>query len=147
VNAGIRTLLVEDKAPLRRSLKSFLEKAGYTSHCCSTAREALMLAELYRHDVVIAEYHLPDADGSTLIEKLKLIIPNAVTILMTPYDLQSIANDVARANVQSVLKKPFDLVDLESALSSARSISETGGDSSKWTGEVCLKSIPASVFK
>ena len=116
-----RVLLVEDEASLRRSLEKCLERAGYTFECCSTARDALALAERLDPDIVIAEYHLPDANGVALLEKLTRIVPNATAILLSEYDFQAIAKDVLHVNVRSFLKKPFDLVELEAALSSARS--------------------------
>jgi len=95
VNAEIQVLLVEDEASLRRSLEKYLERAGYTFECCSTAREALTLAERLAPDILIAEYHLPDANGVVLLEKLTRIVPKAVAILLSEYDFQTVAKDVA----------------------------------------------------
>ena len=114
-------LLVEDDASLRRSLEKFLNQAGYAFESCSTAREALALAENLRHDVVILEYHLPDANGPSLIEKLNLLRPAAAAIVISEYDFQAVANDLDRVKIDMFLKKPFDLVDFEAALSSASS--------------------------
>ncbi len=114
-------LLVEDDAPLRRSLEKCLNQAGYAFESCSTAREALALAEKLRHDVVILEYHLPDANGPSLIEKLNLLRPATAAIMISEYDFQAIANDLDRVKIDMFLKKPFDLVDFEAALSSASS--------------------------
>lgn len=116
----IRVLLVEDEAPLRRSLEKYLERAGYAYDSCSTACEALGLAERIHYDILLAEYHLPDANGTALLTKLKRIAPAVATIMISEYDYQTVATDLLQANVRSFLKKPFDLVELESALSSAR---------------------------
>ena len=56
-------LLVEDDASLRRSLEKFLNQAGYAFDSCSTASQALALAQKDPPHVVILEYHLPDANG------------------------------------------------------------------------------------
>lgn len=116
-----RVLLVEDEASLGRSLAKYLERAGYAFECCSTARDALALAERLYPDIVIAEYHLPDANGLVLLEKLTLMLPDVAVILLSEYDYQAVAKDLLRINVGSFLKKPFDLGELEAALSSARS--------------------------
>ena len=121
MSAGNQVLLVEDEASLRRSLVKYLERAGYFFECCSTARDALALAERLDPDIVIAEYHLPDANGLALIEKLILMLPDVESILLSEYDYQSVAKDMLHVEVRSFLKKPFDLVELEAALSSARS--------------------------
>ncbi len=114
-----RILLIEDDAPLRRSLEKFLDQAGYFFHPCSTAGEALELSRKVPYDVVIVEYHLPDANGTALLQKLKLTNPQVTAILLSEYDFQAISKDLAHANVGWFLKKPFDLVDLENALADA----------------------------
>jgi DNA-binding NtrC family response regulator len=121
VSAGDQVLLVENEASLRRSLTKYLQRAGYSFECCSTARDALALAERLDPDIVISEYHLPDANGLALLEKLTLMHPDVAAILLSEYDYQALAKDVLRVEVRSFLKKPFDLVELEAALSSARS--------------------------
>jgi DNA-binding NtrC family response regulator len=121
VIAEKQVLLVEDEASLKRSLINYLERAGYAFECCSTARDALALAERLNPDIVIAEYLLPDANGLTLIEKLTRMLPDVAAILLSEYDFHTVANDVLHTNVRSFLKKPFDLVEFEAVLSSARS--------------------------
>lgn len=111
-------LLVEDDTSLRRSLEKFLNHAGYTFESCSTAAQALALAEKVPPHVVILEYHLPDANGPSLIEKLKLIAP-AAAIIISEYDFQAIADDLDRVKIETFLKKPFDLAEFEAALRSA----------------------------
>lgn len=114
-----RILLVEDEAPLRRSLESFLDRAGYTFDSCPTAREALVLAQALHPAVAIVEYHLPDASGSTLLKRLAQVAPDTVVVVISKYDFQAVAHEMARVDVHSYLKKPFDPVELEVALSSA----------------------------
>jgi YesN/AraC family two-component response regulator len=81
----------------------------------------LALAERIDPDIVIAEYHLPDANGLTLIEKLTRMLPDVAAIVLSEYDFHVVAHDVLHIKVLSFLRKPFDLVELEVALSSARS--------------------------
>lgn len=140
-------LLVEDEAPLKRSLEKYLEGAGYTFDSCSNAREALNLAVKRPYDIVIAEYHLPDANGSVLLEQLTLIMPDVATIMISEFDLQAVAADLFRANVQWYLKKPFDLVDLEAALASARSGVGISVGNADYKRELYVKGVPASIFK
>ena len=121
MSAENQVLLVEDEASLRRSLEKYLERAGYAFECCSTARDALVLAERLDPDIVITEYHLPDANGLALLEKLTRMLPEFAAILLSEYDYQAVAKDEIHVDVRSFLKKPFDLVELEAALSSARS--------------------------
>jgi len=140
-------LLVEDDAPLKRSLEKFLERAGYACHSCSTAREALALVEGNHYPIAIVEYHLPDANGAGLLGKLKLVRPGLATIVLSEYDFQAVADDLVRVNVGFFLKKPFDVVDLEAALSHAES--QSGGIENEpgWKSEFKVEGVPASLFK
>ena len=79
----------------------------------------LALAQKAPPHVVILEYHLPDANGHSLIEKLNLVAPEAVAIVLSEYDFQAVADDLDRVKIETFLKKPFDLVDFEAALCSA----------------------------
>jgi len=123
----IRVLLVEDDAPLRRSLEKYFERAGYAFDSCSNACDALKLAAHSHYDVVIAEYLLPDANGASMLKMLTLMMPKATPILISEYDLLAIADDLVEANVRSFLMKPFDPVDLESALSPVLAVFPVNG--------------------
>ena len=128
-------LLVEDDASLRRSLEKFLNQGGYAFNSCSTASQALNLARNVPPHVMILEYHLPDANGPSLIENLKLIAPEAAAIVLSEYDFQAIAEDLNRVKIQTFLKKPFDLVDFEDALRSACTKPSTNSRKGEWLPE------------
>jgi DNA-binding NtrC family response regulator len=114
-----RLLLVEDEAPLRRSLENFFHRGGYAFDSCCTSREALAQAQVCRYDVAIVEYHLPDGDGAALIERLRTVHPDLRAIMISAYDFQAIADELEQMDVHAFLKKPFDPHDLEIALRSA----------------------------
>jgi DNA-binding NtrC family response regulator len=139
-------LLVEDDASLRRSLEKFLDRAGYAFHSCSTASQALALAQKAPPHVVVLEYHLPDANGHSLIEKLNLVAPEAVAIVLSQYDFQAVADDLDRVQIQTFLKKPFDLVDFEAAMCSACAKASRNPRKGEWLPEVKPEGVPASKF-
>lgn len=148
MKAENRVLLVEDEASLRRSLEIFLERAGYTCRSCSTAREALTLAENADPDIAIVEYHLPDGSGAELVGDLRRVVPKVAAILISEYDFQVVAKELVEVSVRSFLKKPFDVVELEAALSSARTnVTGTAVDDVELEFEMNMKGIPASILK
>jgi DNA-binding NtrC family response regulator len=146
VRADNLVLLIEDDAPLKRSLEKFLNQAGYAFDSCSTAREALALAEKHRHNVVIVEYHLPDSNGASFLEKLMLVAPTTSAIVLSKYDFQAVAHDLDRVKIESFLKKPFDLVEFESALSSACSKASKPIRNGSRQPESNYEGMPASTF-
>ena len=147
MTAKNRVLLVEDEASLRRSLEKYLERAGYTFECCSTARDAIALAERLFPEIVIVEYHLPDANGLVLLEKLTRIVPNVAGILLSEYDFQAVVKDLVGVAVRSFLKKPFDLTELEAALSSARSKVRLASPDVERERNLNFRGVPVSNIK
>jgi DNA-binding NtrC family response regulator len=144
VEAAVRVLLVEDQAPLRRSLTKFLERAGYAFDSCTTVRDALVQAENDVYDILIAEYRLPDQNGTELLKRLKRTLPEIASIIIAEYDHQVVAEALSGAGVGSYLKKPFDVVDLEAALSSAGSKAADSFKNFDWTQALNYDDVPAS---
>lgn len=145
MEAAVRVLLVEDEAPLRRSLTKFLERAGYAFDSCTTARDALERARDDSFDVLIAEYRLPDANGTELLEKLKRTLPEIASIIIAEYDRQVVADSLDRAGVETYLKKPFDVVELESALTLAGSRAAAPFGNFDWTQALEFQDECASI--
>lgn len=114
-----RLLLVEDESPFKRSLETFFKRGGYTFDSCSTSREALIQAGLCRYDVVIVDYRLSDGDGLGLIRSLRALCPDLTTIMISAYDYQVLTHERPENYVDCYLRKPFDPVDLETAVRSA----------------------------
>ena len=142
-----RILIVEAEAPLKRSLEKYLTRAGYAFQSCGTAREAIAIAETMHPHAVVAAYRLPDANGFTLAEKLKRTAPDVAVILLSEVDFPVAADDPIRANVRTLLKKPFDLTELEAALHSACSMRTTTLDAIDWKREVNHPGISSPLFK
>ena len=144
MEAAVRVLLVEDEAPLRRSLTKFLERAGYAFDSCATVRDALVRAENDAYDIVITEYRLPDQNGTELLKRLKQTLPEIESIIIAEYDHQVVAEALNRAGVKTYLKKPFDVADLEAALSSAGSKVADSFKNFDWTQALNYDDVPAS---
>jgi DNA-binding NtrC family response regulator len=118
--------VVENEASARCSLTKHLERAGYAFDCCSTARDALVLAERLDFDIVTTEYHLSHANGLALLEMLTRMLPDVAAILLSECDSQTVAKQMFHVKVRSFLKKLFDLVQLEATLPFALSKTSQG---------------------
>lgn len=111
-----RVLLVEDDAPFRRSLQSYLERSGYDVVNCATARRAIELHSRAPFDLAVIEYHLPDANGADLGRRLMLMRPDLRVVMISFYDYDLISREVRKAGVQGFLKKPFDPAEFDATL-------------------------------
>lgn len=59
-------LVVDDDAGVREVLAGILQDQGYAVDMASTLREAKQLIGEYRYGVVLADWRLPDGDGSVV---------------------------------------------------------------------------------
>lgn len=66
-----RILIVDDEAPIRRFLRVALEAEGYLVSEAATAHQALAAAAREEPAAMILDLGLPDADGVTVIGKLR----------------------------------------------------------------------------
>ena len=64
-------LLVEDHAPSRTALRTYLSRLSYQVVEAATVAEALQRAEEHRVDLVISDIGLPDQSGYELMSALR----------------------------------------------------------------------------
>lgn len=70
-NLGSNVLVIEDDVQIRRFLRAGLEMAGFNIIEADNAGEGLRLATLHPIDLVMVDLGLPDADGGTVVERLR----------------------------------------------------------------------------
>jgi PAS domain S-box-containing protein len=72
-HSDIRSILViEDSPTFRAEIKETLESAGYVIIECQSGEDGLHLAAQHRPDAVLVDGMLPDIDGATVIQRLRL---------------------------------------------------------------------------
>ena len=64
-------LLIEDELPIRRFLRSSLGEHDYRLIEAETGEQGLRLATQQPPDLVILDLGLPDADGQTILSRLR----------------------------------------------------------------------------
>ena len=68
----IRVLLAEDELILADTIKLNLELEGYKVHVASDGKKALKAFKQERFDLVILDVMLPEMDGFTVCEAIRL---------------------------------------------------------------------------
>jgi two-component system KDP operon response regulator KdpE len=68
---GLRILVVDDEAPIRRYLRVALGAQGYTVLEAAGGREALEAVPAQRPDLIILDLGLPDIDGVEVARRLR----------------------------------------------------------------------------
>jgi two-component system KDP operon response regulator KdpE len=71
MSSAAKVLIVDDEPPIRRLLRTALERAGYAVSEAGTAREALAAVAAVHPDVVLLDLGLPDRDGMELVPILR----------------------------------------------------------------------------
>lgn len=108
----MRLLVIEDFAPLRRSLVQGLSEAGFAVDATGDGREGLWFAKDSAYDVIVLDLMLPGMDGLTLLEKLRAQGGEAAVLILTARD--TIEDRVVGLNTgaDDYLIKPFAFEEL-----------------------------------
>jgi two-component system, OmpR family, KDP operon response regulator KdpE len=125
-------LLIEDEAPMRKFLRSFLTGAGYRLIEAVTGQEALQLAAHHPPDVVILDLGLPDMDGQDVLREMREWSKAPIIILsVRDQDLQKIT--ALDNGADDYLTKPFSSGELLARIRAALRRSAAGQSSSEVT--------------
>jgi two-component system KDP operon response regulator KdpE len=66
-----KLLIVDDEAPIRRLIRTALERGGYKVVEAATAQEGLNALAIDKPDVILLDLGLPDRDGLEIIPQIK----------------------------------------------------------------------------
>ncbi|HEX4737115.1 MAG TPA: response regulator transcription factor [Allosphingosinicella sp.] len=101
-----KILVVDDEAPIRRLIRTALERGGYRVVEAANAREALNALGIDRPEVVLLDLGLSDRDGIEIIPQIKKAGPAVIVVS---------ARDDTEAKVAALdlgaddyVTKPFD---------------------------------------
>lgn len=106
--ATTRILIVEDDEAMCEMLTlAFEQETSFMALAVTTGREALQMAQHMKPSVLVLDYHLPDIDGITLYDQLRVLLGEATTpvLLLTACNI----DDHIKAHGLPLLAKPFDL--------------------------------------
>jgi DNA-binding NtrC family response regulator len=85
INAIKTILLVDDEERLLNSMAQRLTLLGFEAIKVSSGTKAIEIAKKKKIDLAIVDLKMPDMDGFTTITRLKEIIPDLKTVLLTGY--------------------------------------------------------------
>ena len=109
-------LVIEDDGFMRDTLVDQLEDEGYIVHGASSVDDGLSAASKCEFDILVTDVRMAKTDGITGFELLKERLPKLKCIVITGYASDKDAAKAIRIEVDDFLRKPFNLVDLTSAV-------------------------------
>ncbi len=113
-----RALVVEDERGIRETIAELLADEGFECREAANGRDALIILERWRPDVIILDLMMPVMDGWAFRAEQQRHpqlrhIPVVVTSAVRALDRQEVLGTVR------FLPKPYDLVDILSAVQEA----------------------------
>ncbi|MDH3660459.1 MAG: ActR/PrrA/RegA family redox response regulator transcription factor [Alphaproteobacteria bacterium] len=114
--AGRKLLLVDDDAPLRRSLTRALERRGFVVLPAEGLAEGRMLVREHRPEFAVLDMRLAEGSGLDLLKTLRDLRPEIRIVIATGYGNIATAVAAIKAGAVDYLAKPVDADDVVAAL-------------------------------
>jgi two-component system response regulator AtoC len=119
----MKVLIIEKDKTVRQSLSYFMERyRNCEIFLAGSKKDGISLFQTIPFDVVLCGDRLPDGSGLEILREWIRQNPKLVSILMTVQSDERLRQEALKAGVKGYLVKPFDLKQLEEAIS----ISECG---------------------
>jgi CheY-like chemotaxis protein len=111
--AGRVALVVDDEPMILEILAEYCASLGMEVLEAADGTEALRLVEVRPDiEVLVTDVRMPGLDGPTLAVQTLAMLPDIRVIFVTGYTTY-------RSSIWPILRKPFDLIELETALREA----------------------------
>ena len=108
----MRILLVEDEDHIREVVKLNLELEGYEVVGTANGKKALDLIEGQHFDLLLLDVMLPDVDGFSITEQVRLTNLEVPILLLTAKDTPHDRVTGLKIGADDYLTKPFNLEEL-----------------------------------
>jgi DNA-binding response OmpR family regulator len=107
-----RILMINDEIDLLTVCQSLLSDVGHEVDIFTSGREAVEQARRAKPDLIIVDWVMPDADGSTVLARLKGHPATKDTPVLAISALADGAMRAELAGADRFLAKPFDVEEL-----------------------------------
>ncbi len=114
----MKVLILENDRTFQRSLSYFIQSHGnWEVYVASSKNEGASLFKSISFDMVLCGDRLPDGNGLEILKDWTEQKPNLISILMTVQSDETLRQKALESGVRCCLVKPFDLKQLEEAIS------------------------------
>jgi DNA-binding NarL/FixJ family response regulator len=114
----MKVLIIEKDKTVRQSLSYFIERyRDCEVFLASSKKEGISLFETIPFDMVLCGDRLPDGNALEMLGAWVSQNPKLISILMTVQSDERLKQEALKAGIQGYLVKPFDLKQLEEAIS------------------------------
>jgi CheY-like chemotaxis protein len=113
-------LYVDDEAPLRELVQTYLSIEGWNVTTAGEGNEAIDLLSRQEFDVLLLDLHMPNTDGLEVLRFMREQNIQTPTIIMSGDERPFLKELCSRYGANDHLSKPFDFDDLLLALNRAQ---------------------------
>jgi DNA-binding NtrC family response regulator len=110
-------LVVDDEELFIEYIKSMLSGESYNVITASNGKQGLEILKKQSVNLVISEYKIPLMNGLEFLEKVRIIYPDILTVMVTDQaDINLAIKAVNEAGVYKFLLKPWDDIDFNNTI-------------------------------
>jgi response regulator RpfG family c-di-GMP phosphodiesterase len=110
-------LVVDDEELFLDYIQRVLSNENYNVITASNGKEGLNILGKQHVSMVISEYKIPFMNGLEFLEKVRIIYPDILTIMVTEHpDIELAIKAINEAGVYKFLLKPWDDIDFKNAI-------------------------------
>jgi len=102
-----RVLIIDDDPDICRLLVDFLEKKGFEASSANNGEAAIGEMKREPFHLVLCDFKLPDSDGLEMIQRIKILNPDAVIIIITGYSDVKMAVKTMKLGAYDYVTKPL----------------------------------------
>jgi two-component system response regulator PilR (NtrC family) len=126
-----RILVVDDETTLGANIARFLERAGHHVRTAESGSVAIRELDQRSFDLVITDLRLPDIDGLSVLDHVRAVSPETVTLIMTAYASLDSAVEALRRGAHDYIMKPLTLSDLRRKVESMAAHRRSGQENAR----------------
>ncbi len=106
---GSKILLVDDSPDIIQLISDFLAPYGCEVYKASTGKQAIDLLSGKNVEIVILDVKLPDTDGISLLDTIRLQDPTIAVVMITGYNDPDMIIEAMKRGASDFLMKPFSI--------------------------------------
>ena len=115
----ISILIVDDEESVRDSLHNWFIEDGYDVERAENAKNALLMLESRKFDIILADIKMPGMDGMEMHRRIRALNSDTIVIIMTAFASVDTAVQALKDGAFNYVTKPFDPDDLSHLIRNA----------------------------